>query len=34
MLVIIFILKNNAPEVPLHGRYPEPDEFKVEVTRT
>lgn len=26
--------KINTPEVPLHGRYPEPDEFKVEVTYT
>ena len=32
--IIIFIIKKVAPEMPLHGRYPEPDEFKVEVTHT
>ncbi len=32
--IIVGKYKKIAPEMPLHGRYPEPDEFKVEVTHT
>ena len=32
--IIVGKYKKIAPEMPLHGRYPEPDEFKVEVTYT